>query len=242
MSDETSPVDPSVKIVSEFENWFSATFIPRQEVLLQKWVKGENHNINPYLVAYKSAALTGGKTPEGIAEALITLSWLGQGLSTSFGMLFQTHLTNILQDVYGSTTSGIDLEFLDHFDGRKKYAQIKLGPDTINSDDVVTIDNHFKTIKRLARTNNVALQNNDLVIGIIYGSHGQLNANYVALKDLNYELYVGDEFFEHVTGVPDLGSQLIEAAVRASKTVNVHSLLEAAIDTLSKDPVIKKLV
>ena len=226
MSIEAHAANPSVRIVSEFENW----------------LKGENHNINPYLVAYKSAALTGAKSAEGIAEALITLSWLGQGLSTSFGMLFQTHLTNILQDVFGSTTSGIDVEFIDHFDERKKYAQIKLGPDTINSDDVVTIDNHFRAIKRLGKMNNLALQNNDLVIGVIYGSHSQLNSSYTALKDLNYELYVGDEFFEHVTGVPDLGSQLIEAAVRASKSVNVNSLLEKAIDTLSKDPLITKLV
>ena len=242
MPDSEPTADPSVRIVSEFAEWFSSTFIPHQEELLQKWLKAKNHNINPYLVAYKSAALTGSKSAEGIAEALITLSWLGQGLSTSFGMQFQAQLTKILRDVFGSTTSGIDVEFIDNFDGRKKYAQIKLGPDTINSDDVETIDNHFKAIKRLGRTNNLALQNNDLIIGVIYGSHSQLNANYKALKDRDYEIFVGDEFFEHVTGVPDLGTQLVEAAVSASKTVNVNSLLERAIDTLSQDPIITRLV
>ena len=69
-----------------------------------------------------------------------------------------------------------------------------------------------------------------------------MNANYKALKDRDYEIFVGDEFFEHVTGVPDLGTQLVEAAVSASKTVNVNSLLERAIDTLSQDPIITRLV
>jgi len=242
MSNSSSPQETSQKIVAEFEQWFTNDFIPHQENLLEKWKKAKNHNMNPYLVAYKSAALTGSKNALGIAEGLITVSWLGQGLSTSFGMQFQTQLTRILQEVYGSTTSGIDVEYPDFFDNRKKYAQIKLGPDTINSDDVETIDNHFKAIRNLARTNNVALQTNDLVIGVIYGSHAQLNANYNALKNRNYELYVGNEFFEHITGVKDLGTQLIDAAVRATKTVKVDQLLRDAIETLANDPLIKGLI
>jgi hypothetical protein len=80
------------------------------------------------------------------------------------------------------------------------------------------------------------------VIGVIYGSHAQLNANYNALKNRNYELYVGNEFFEHITGVKDLGTKLIDAAVRATKTVKVDQLLKDAIETLADDPLIKGLI
>ena len=242
MSDSSDLDNLGPRIVEEFESWFTNVFIPHQEVLLEKWKIAENHKMNPYLLAYRSAALSGDKSALGIAEGLITLSWLGQGLSTSFGMQFQTQLTRILQDVYGSTTSGIDVEYPDYFDKRKKFAQIKLGPDTINSDDVETIDNHFKSIKRLAKTNNVSLQVDDLVVGVIYGTHLQLNANYNALKNLNYEVYVGNEFFEHLTGVPDLGTQLIDAAVRSSKNVKVDELLKEAIGILARDPNITGLI
>lgn len=232
----------SDQIVREFETWFETEFIPHQMTLLSKWKKASSHNVNPYLVAFKSAALTDNTSPMGIAESLIVTSWLGQGLSTSFGMQFQSQLTKILRDVFGSTTSGIDVEYVDFFDGRKKYAQIKLGPETINKDDVTTIDEHFSAIKRLARTNSLPLQLNDLVIGVIYGSHEQLNSNYNSLKTKNYQLYVGNEFFEHITGVADLGTQLIEAAVRVSKKVKIDELLREAIEVLAQDPEIVGLL
>lgn len=241
----TRPHDPAATcklIVDSFETWFRDEFIPHQQDALDKWTKANKHNINPYLIAYRSIAMSGNLSAEVIAESLITLSWLGQGLSTSFGTQFQSQLTKILKDVYGSTTSGIDVEYLDHFDKRKKFAQIKLGPDTINSDDVETIENKFRAIKNLARTNSFSLQQDDLVVGVIYGSHAQLNASYRSLKDKHFEVYVGNEFFEHITGIKDLGSQLIAAAVRASKTVKVNKLYRDAIDTLAADPIIQGLV
>lgn len=49
----------------------------------------------------------------------------------------------------GSVGGGIDIEFVDSFDDRKKYCQLKSGPNTINKDDVITIKNHFQGIKTL---------------------------------------------------------------------------------------------
>ena len=50
-----------------------------------------------------------------------------------------------IQNAVGSTTSGMDIEFTDQTDGRKKYCQLKAGPNTINADDVETIAGHFQS-------------------------------------------------------------------------------------------------
>lgn len=55
----------------------------------------------------------------------------------------------MLKNSFGSMVSGIDIEFEDALDGRHKYCQVKLGPNTINKDDVVTIHNHFKDARNL---------------------------------------------------------------------------------------------
>ncbi|MEI3611152.1 PmeII family type II restriction endonuclease [Pseudogracilibacillus sp. SO30301A] len=60
----------------------------------------------------------------------------------------------------------MDIEFIDKLDGRKKYCQIKADPNTINHDDVTTIKNHFNGIRNLARTNNLQIGLNDLIVGV----------------------------------------------------------------------------
>jgi hypothetical protein len=50
-------------------------------------------------------------------------------------------IPEIFEGMMGSVVHGIDIEFIDAIDGRKKYCQLKSGPSTINKDDVVTIIN-----------------------------------------------------------------------------------------------------
>jgi len=74
----------------------------------------------------------------------------------------QKFISDVLKDSFGSMVAGIDIEFIDAIDGRKKYCQAKLGPNTINKDDIETIHNHFKAARNLGRTNNIAVQHGDL--------------------------------------------------------------------------------
>tara|TARA_R110001592_G_scaffold53528_1_gene164106 strand:+ start:418 stop:663 length:246 start_codon:yes stop_codon:yes gene_type:complete len=76
-------------------------------------------------------------------------------------------LISELFEGFGSTTPGIDIEFIDSIDGRKKYCQLKSGPNTINHDDVETIFGHFKGTINLARTNNLNIGINDMIVGVI---------------------------------------------------------------------------
>ncbi len=113
-----------------------------------------NYNVNPFLYKYLANFLKGNDNPRSIAEALVLPRILGASINTSFGMRIQKLISELF-DGFGSTTSGIDIEFVDALDGRKKYCQLKSGPNTINFDDVETILGHFQGTINMARTNNL---------------------------------------------------------------------------------------
>jgi len=90
------------------------------------------------------------QTPyDSIARALVYPRILGTSIATSFGQNIQRFCTEVLSG-FGSAISGVDIEFIDQLDGRKKYCQVKSGPETINKDDIETISRHFLGIKGIA--------------------------------------------------------------------------------------------
>ena len=78
------------------------------------------YNINPFLFKYLANFLTGNDAPESIAKALVLPRILGASINTSFGMKIQTLISTLFEGL-GSTTQGIDFEFIDAIDNRKKY-------------------------------------------------------------------------------------------------------------------------
>src|SRR5690606_17298596 len=98
---------------------------------------------NPFLDKYKAQFLTGNDSPESVAKALIYPRVLGTSINTTFGSKMQKFCSEVLEG-FASTTSGIDIEFIDLVDGHRKYCQVKAGPNTINKDDVDTINRHFQ--------------------------------------------------------------------------------------------------
>lgn len=116
----------------------------------KKLISLKKFNFNPFLITYLANYLTGNNDPESIAKALIYPRVLGTSINTSFGTQIQEFCSNVLSG-FASTTSGIDIEFIDETDGRRKYCQVKSGPNTINKDDIETIVNHFTAVRNLAR-------------------------------------------------------------------------------------------
>ena len=102
----------------------------------------DEFKINPFMHTYLAQFAFGNSTPESLAKALIYPRVLGTSLATSFGNGMQDYCGSVL-DGNGSLVQGMDIEFLDCVDGKKKYCQIKAGPQTINKDDVDTIKDHF---------------------------------------------------------------------------------------------------
>lgn len=184
-------------IIESGKDYFRSSIIPNHIKNLQK-LKLRDFDVNPFLINYLSAFLCGDTSPLSMAKALIYPRILGTSVNTSFGQNIQIFISQ-LAEVAGcaSGIDGIDIEFVDAIDGRRKYCQCKAGPQTINKDDVATILGHFKHLIGKARLDRMPLQMDDMIVGILYGE--RISANYKTIAT-TYPVYCGAEFWEHLTG------------------------------------------
>lgn len=157
---------------------------------------------------------------------------LGTSINTSFGSRFQGFISKVFEGTLGSTTTGIDLEFVDKIDGRKKYCQIKAGPNVINYDDVITMKNHFKSAIMLARTNHLPVQVDDFLFCLLYGEPGRKNGFIKALEK-DYAVVIGKEFWWRFTGDPDFYKDLITSIGEVANEYNMKKTVQAVIKSLA---------
>lgn len=195
--------------------------------------KLSNYNVNPFLYKYLANFLIGNDNPRSIAEALVLPRVLGSAITTSFGMRVQKLISQLFEG-FGSTTSGIDIEFTDSIDGRKKYCQLKSGPNTINHDDVETIFGHFQGTINLARTNNLNIGINDMIVGVVYGENSELSSHYKRVSE-KYPVIIGQEFWNRLTGKGDFYFELIDAVGEVALEVDGTSILSKTIDSLASE-------
>lgn len=195
--------------------------------------KLSEYNINPFLFKYLANFLTGNDKPESIARALVLPRILGSSINTSFGMKIQNLISSLFQGL-GSTTQGIDIEFIDVTDGRKKYCQLKAGPNTINHDDVTTIVNHFNGVRNLARTNNLNVGINDMIVGVVYGESSELSSHYKKIGN-SYPVIIGQDFWHRLTGKHDFYFELIDAVGEVALEVDASKVVENTISMLAKE-------
>lgn len=192
-------------------------------------------NINPFTHKYLANFAFGDSSPENMAKALVYPRVLGTSISTTFGTQLQYFCNEVL-DSFASTTSGIDIEFVDALDGRRKYCQVKAGPQTINHDDVETICNHFNAIKNLARTNGMVTFNPlfDCVVGVFYGTQESLSVHYKDIQK-SYPVICGQEFWERLTGDAEFYDELINAFAEVADEINCSEAVEKVINRLAKE-------
>ncbi|MCI3937217.1 restriction endonuclease [Chryseobacterium aahli] len=193
--------------------------------------KLSEYNVNPFLFKYLANFLTGNDNAESIAKALVLPRILGSSINTSFGMKVQKLIGQLFQGL-GSTTSGIDIEFIDATDGRRKYCQLKAGPNTINHDDVTTVINHFNGVRNLARTNNLNIGINDMIVGVIYGEEAELSSHYKKISQL-YPVIIGKDFWHKLTGKEDFYFDLIDAIGDVALEVDGSHIVEETISKLT---------
>lgn len=189
------------------------------------------YNVNPFLFKYLANFLTGNDDSESIARALVLPRVLGSAITTSFGMKIQSLISTLFQGL-GSTTQGIDIEFIDEIDGRKKYCQLKAGPNTINHDDVTTIVNHFRGVRNLARTNNLNIGIHDMIVGVVYGEESELSSHYKRIGN-DYPVHVGQDFWHRLTGRENFYFELIDAVGEVALEVDARKVVEKTIQKLS---------
>lgn len=220
-------------IIKRAKDFFKDEIVPSHQANTKKLKKLKEFKLNPFLDKYKASFLTGNDDPESIAKALVYPRVLGTSINTIFGDKLQKFCSEVLEG-FASTTSGIDIEFIDKLDGRKKYCQIKAGPNTINKDDIQTIKGHFVGIKNLARTNKLNISFDDLIVGVLYGTPKDLSNHYKTINK-EYPVIVGQEFWYRLTGEMDFYQKLTDAIGDVASEVDGSELIEDVIRELAKE-------
>ncbi|CVH22953.1 hypothetical protein I5L16_12845 [Serratia marcescens] len=221
-------------ILEKSKHWFIEKIAKSHIRNTIKLTNPKEFNINPFLNIYLSNFLTGNSSPESIAKALIYPRVLGTSITTSFGQHIQSFISEVL-DGFGSTTSGIDIEFIDQVDGMKKYCQIKSGPNTINKDDVETIAGHFRGVINLGRTNNLKLGFENMIVGVIYGEELELSTHYKRITNqYHFPVIVGKDFWHRLTGDENFYKDLAEAIDDAVKDSDYSTELDTVIKSLAR--------
>jgi hypothetical protein len=145
---------------------------------------------------------------------------------TIFGDWLEGLAIFVNQKVYGgqkSSAMGIDLEF--DKDGIRYLVAIKSGPNWGNSSQVKRMQSDFKTAIKTLRTSNSKLHV-VAVNGCCYGRDNHPNKG-------DYFKYCGQEFWEFISGDPNLFIDIIEPLGFKSKERN-ESFLEEYNKLLTK--------
>ena len=219
-------------ILEKSKDFFKSRIVQDHIKNTEKLKSINEFDVNPFIHKYISNFAFGDTEPENMAKALLYPRVLGTSITTTFGNGMQQFCNEVLSS-YASTTSGIDIEFIDAADGRKKYCQVKSGPKTINSNDVETIKSHFLGLIRLGRTNGLVVSPIDCVVGILYGEQDKISNNYKQI-DRDYPVYAGRNFWYHLTGDISFYDDLANAFAQAAEEMDCREILEEVIEELSK--------
>lgn len=221
------------QILSKAKQFFKTRIAENHIANTRKLSSLDKFNINPFTHKYLAQFAFGDSSPESMAKALLYPRVLGTSISTTFGTQLQYFCNEVLSS-YASTTSGVDIEFIDSFDGRRKYCQVKAGPTTINHDDVDTIKNHFRAIRNLARTNHLDLNITDCIVGVFYGTENTLSQSYKRINE-EYPVYVGAEFWHRLTGDSNFYYDLINAFAEVADEMDSTELIQQVLQNLANE-------
>jgi hypothetical protein len=223
--------DEKQQILDAAKTFFRTRIAPNHNRNTEKLKDISEFNVNPFLNKYLAQFAFGDSSPESMAKALIYPRVLGTSITTSFGTNMQYFCNDVLA-AFASTTSGIDIEFVDAEDGIRKYCQVKAGPNTINKDDVPVIKDHFRGVINLARTNGMRIASADCVVGVLYGSSSELSGHYKSI-DEDYPVIVGKDFWYHLTGDQTFYDDLINAFAEVADEMDSSTLLQETITALA---------
>lgn len=222
-------------IIESGKDYFRTIIIPKHINNLSR-LSLRDFNVNPFLINYLAAFLCGNTEPISLAKALVYPRVLGTSVNTSFGQNIQNWIAQINQIAgAGSLLPGMDIEFIDALDGRRKYCQCKAGPQTINHDDVDTILGHFRTLINTARVNRLAVNLEDLIVGVLYGE-GELTPFYKTINT-TYPVYQGADFWMHLTGDEHFYMALARAFGQVVEEDNIDgsSLIRAKTEDIARE-------
>ncbi len=202
---------------------------------LKNHTKLKSYNINPIVVKYLSKVLVNEYSPEGVAKALYYPRALGTSINTSFGTRIQDMFV-ALGIAQGSLIKGMDIEFIDHVDNRKKWCQLKSGPNTINSEDVKPLIRKFTDTINLARTNKAmtGVNNTDFIVGVLYGDKAELSMHYKMI-DKTHPVYIGQDFWHRITGFPNFYQHLVKELHECISNLDTNDFFQKGCTELANE-------
>lgn len=222
------------QIIANSYQFFLQLFNDKANAYRKKKVK--SFTANPFTMQATAKTISNTIDADSIAKAIVYPFVLGTSISTSFGTKTQEFIVTALGDsINGSTTTGMDIEYTDVVDERRKYCQIKAGPSTINKDDVETIENHFNNLVALGRANHLNIGMSDRVVGVLYGKPNELSHMYCKLINHGYVVLTGQEFWYHLTGYHDLYNKLINTACKAATQSTIKTSADELISRVKQD-------
>lgn len=220
-------------ILNAAKDFVRERIAPNHITNTQKLCSLREFNVNPFLEKYLAQFAFGDASAQSMARVLIYARALGTSITTSFGTNMQYFCNDVLAS-FASTTSGIDIEYIDFEDGQRKYCQVKAGPNTINKDDVPVIEGHFRGVINLGRANGLRITSSDCVVGVLYGTHNELSSHYKKIEQ-DFPVLVGEDFWYHLTGDHDFYSDLINAFAEVAEEFDSSDLLEQTVQSLAQE-------
>ncbi|WP_417429610.1 PmeII family type II restriction endonuclease [Halpernia sp.] len=219
------------------------TYIFENHILasLNRNSKLKNYNINPIVVKYLSKVLENEYSPIGVAKALFYPRVLGTSINTTFGSRIQNMFVD-LKIAEGSLIKGMDIEFIDKIENRRKWCQLKAGPNTINSEDVKPLIKKFTDTINLARTNKAFknINNTDFIVGVLYGEIDDLSMHYKVI-DKSHPVIIGKDFWHRITGFPNFYKGLVENLQILIENIDTQNLINEGVEKLAKEIEISQL-
>ncbi len=221
-----------IEIVKYFKEYIFENHI---NASIKTHSKLKSYNINPIVVKYLSKVLEGTYSPEGVAKALFYPRVLGTSINTSFGSRIQNMFVD-LQIAEGSKIPGMDIEFVDKTDKRRKWCQLKSGPNTINSEDVQPLIKKFTATINLARTNKSlnGISNNDFIVGVLYGESAELSMHYKKI-DKTHPVIIGRDFWHRITGFPKFYDGLVTELHKCINSLETKDMMNKGCEKLADE-------
>jgi hypothetical protein len=87
-------------------------------------------------------------------------------------------------------------------------------------------------VRSLARTNNLNVGLNDMIVGVVYGEKEELSSHYRRIE-ITYPVYIGKDFWHRLTGKDDFYFELIDAIGEIALEVDASKVVEQTIKTLA---------
>lgn len=227
-----------IEIVEYFKTYIFENHI---KASINTHSKLKSYNINPIVVKYLSKVLENEYNPIGVAKALFYPRVLGTSINTSFGTRIQNMFVD-LKMAEGSLIKGMDIEFIDKIDQRRKWCQLKSGPNTINSEDVKPLIKKFTDTINLARTNKAFknINNTDFIVGVLYGEENELSMHYKMI-DKTHPVVIGKEFWHRITGYPKFYDGLVENLQLLIENLDTQDLINKGVEELAKEIEVSQL-